>query len=64
MKLSSQLETTHLQKDLNRDSCKTLIFGGNLILAILAVKVNSAKILISQYYIWSLIEVLIKRRTQ
>ena len=30
--------------------CKTLIFGGNVILAILAVKAKSAKIYIRQYY--------------
>ena len=30
--------------------CKTLIFGGNVILAILAVKAKIAKIYIRQYY--------------
>ena len=43
--------------------CKTLIFGGNLILAILVVKAKSAKILIHQYYTQSLSESQRKRRT-
>ena len=40
---------------------KTLIYGGYLILAILAVEAKRANILVRQYYLQSLSEVKIKR---
>ena len=40
--------------------CRTLVFGGCLILSILEVKAKSAKILFRQYYMQSLSETQIK----